>query len=705
MNIIKNYFFIIFFIISLAYSQTKSAIQFWDSTGTNKTGKIGWSGDAQNGYFFVNTPQKGDLIKSTSDGIEINGTVKGNKFLGDGSGLTNLPASNVTVQSVTGLVDSLSKKASIGSLNILQNQIGAKADTTWVNSKLLIKADTTYVNLKVSSKADTLAVNTLTTNMQIKADTSWVNTKLQIKADTGWVSSQLSIKADTTWVKNAISASGTGEIPDGGITTSKIADNAVTNNKLGSLGTQNTIPMFGANGLTDSYITQTSNGLSVINSDIYFQLKATSSEKSAYVYCQNDNNRYIQLRQMGTTHPGTYAGLNFADLSYIIANNTNALLIAHAIDKPIVFSTNELERMRIASGGNIGIGTSTPTAKLTVKSGGQIFNFGVGSNSSGYSFDFGANDDGANITNNSTLRGFNFKNENGLLFSILYNGDVQIPKFKSKGILHNDSTGLLSSSLINNSDLGNLGTQNTIPMFGANGLTDSYITQTSNGLSVINSDIYFQLKATSSEKSAYVYCQNDNNRYIQLRQMGTTHPGTYAGLNFADLGYIFANNTNALLIAHAIDKPIVFSTNELERMRIASGGNIGIGTTTPEYTLDVNGIIRGSNVTVPSDIRYKTNITPIDSALLKVSKLKGVYFDFNRSAYPKKNFPEGKQIGLIAQDVEKVLPEVVNTDKEGYKSISYDKITALLIEAIKEQQEEISQLKKEIAVLKANMSK
>ena len=539
MNIIKNYFFIIFFIISLAYSQTKSAIQFWDSTGTNKTGKIGWSGDAQNGYFFVNTPQKGDLIKSTSDGIEINGTVKGNKFLGDGSGLTNLPASNVTVQSVTGLVDSLSKKASIGSLNILQNQIGAKADTTWVNSKLLIKADTTYVNLKVSSKADalavnalttnmqlkadtawvntklqikadtgwvssqlgvkadttwvnlkvsskadTLAVNTLTTNMQLKADTAWVNTKLQIKADTGWVSSQLSIKADTTWVKNAISASGTGEIPDGGITTSKIADNAVTNNKLGSLGTQNTIPMFGANGLTDSYITQTSNGLSVINSDIAFQLKATSSAKSAYVYCQGDN------------------------------------------------------------------------------------------------YD-----------------------------------------------------------------------------------------------------------------------------HIELRHFGMTYPGTYAGLNYADLGRIFASNANALLIAHSGYCPIVFSTNATERMRIAGNGNIGIGTTTPEYTLDVNGIIRGSNVTVPSDIRYKTNITPIDSALLKVSKLKGVYFDFNRSAYPKKNFPEGKQIGLIAQDVEKVLPEVVTTDKEGYKSISYDKITALLIEAIKEQQEEISQLKKEIAVLKANMSK
>jgi hypothetical protein len=85
-----------------------------------------------------------------------------------------------------------------------------------------------------------------------------------------------------------------------------------------------------------------------------------------------------------------------------------------------------------------------------------------------------------------------------------------------------------------------------------------------------------------------------------------------------------------------------------------------------------------------SDRRFKENVTPIDLALEKVLQLKGVSFTWNRTVFPGRNFPEGREIGLIAQDVEPVIPEVVQTDLEGYKSISYDKLVAVLIEAIKE---------------------
>ena len=85
-----------------------------------------------------------------------------------------------------------------------------------------------------------------------------------------------------------------------------------------------------------------------------------------------------------------------------------------------------------------------------------------------------------------------------------------------------------------------------------------------------------------------------------------------------------------------------------------------------------------------SDRRFKQNITPISSALDKVAKLQGVTFTWDRAAYPKRFFAEGVQVGLIAQDVETVIPEVVHTDKEGFKSIEYDKLTAVLIEAVKE---------------------
>ena len=64
------------------------------------------------------------------------------------------------------------------------------------------------------------------------------------------------------------------------------------------------------------------------------------------------------------------------------------------------------------------------------------------------------------------------------------------------------------------------------------------------------------------------------------------------------------------------------------------------------------------------------------------------------------NLSSREQIGLIAQDVEKVLPELVNTDSEGFKSVDYTKLGPVLIEAIKEQQQQIDQLKKEIQMLK-----
>lgn len=85
-----------------------------------------------------------------------------------------------------------------------------------------------------------------------------------------------------------------------------------------------------------------------------------------------------------------------------------------------------------------------------------------------------------------------------------------------------------------------------------------------------------------------------------------------------------------------------------------------------------------------SDRRFKHDITPIDSALDKVSRLQGVRFTWNRAAFPDRDFPESGEVGLVAQDVESVVPEVVHTDLLGYKSLSYDKLTALLIEAVKE---------------------
>ena len=91
-----------------------------------------------------------------------------------------------------------------------------------------------------------------------------------------------------------------------------------------------------------------------------------------------------------------------------------------------------------------------------------------------------------------------------------------------------------------------------------------------------------------------------------------------------------------------------------------------------------------------SDIRLKENIAPLEDGIKKISALKGIYFN------NKGRSPADREVGVIAQDVEKVLPELVSTDNDGYKSVDYTKLTPVLIEAVKELKAENESLRKRI---------
>ncbi|MFH0898866.1 MAG: tail fiber domain-containing protein [bacterium] len=122
-----------------------------------------------------------------------------------------------------------------------------------------------------------------------------------------------------------------------------------------------------------------------------------------------------------------------------------------------------------------------------------------------------------------------------------------------------------------------------------------------------------------------------------------------------------------------------------------SDGKVGIGTTSPSYRLHVDGdIAYTGNIYDVSDLRLKENIDPIENAVEKVSSINGIYFNY------KGESAEKREVGVIAQDVEKVLPEVVSEDAEGYKSVDYSKLTPLLIEAIKALKAENEALKVEL---------
>ena len=112
-------------------------------------------------------------------------------------------------------------------------------------------------------------------------------------------------------------------------------------------------------------------------------------------------------------------------------------------------------------------------------------------------------------------------------------------------------------------------------------------------------------------------------------------------------------------------------------------------TTTLGNNLVVNGTIQATgDITAfsTSDKRLKENITPISSALDKIDKINGVEFDWNTNLQTALT---GHDVGVIAQELEHVLPEVVVTRENGYKAVKYEKIIPLLIEAIKELKQKI----------------
>ncbi|KKN91747.1 hypothetical protein LCGC14_0214150 [marine sediment metagenome] len=129
-------------------------------------------------------------------------------------------------------------------------------------------------------------------------------------------------------------------------------------------------------------------------------------------------------------------------------------------------------------------------------------------------------------------------------------------------------------------------------------------------------------------------------------------------------------------------------------------GNVGIGTTSPGYKLDVSGSAHASSFPVSSDVRFKTNVDQITNVLDKLDKIQGVSFDWNELYKSLGRSTGHREIGLIAQEVETVFPELVTTwGEENYKAVDYSRMTAVLVEAIKELKAENEMLEQRIEAL------
>ena len=137
-----------------------------------------------------------------------------------------------------------------------------------------------------------------------------------------------------------------------------------------------------------------------------------------------------------------------------------------------------------------------------------------------------------------------------------------------------------------------------------------------------------------------------------------------------------------------------FTNNGSPQLTLLQNGNIGIGTVTPAYKLQVSGFVAATDFVSMSDARLKKDIVPLKDALSKVLQLNGVSYYWNQESYPQFQFDTNHKIGFLAQEVEKIMPELVATGTDGYKTVNYIEVVPLLVECIKEQQQQINELKR-----------
>lgn len=158
----------------------------------------------------------------------------------------------------------------------------------------------------------------------------------------------------------------------------------------------------------------------------------------------------------------------------------------------------------------------------------------------------------------------------------------------------------------------------------------------------------------------------------------------------------FTNNSASTEHAHIradAMKNLSFSTNAVEALRITSTGDVGVGVFPPTSKLDVNGNVKasiyyGTSFQYTSDRRLKEDIVTLKNAPAILNKLRPVRFNWIKNGQA--------DIGFIAQEVEKQVPEITSQDTSGIKRVDYAKLIPILVGTIQEQQKRIEQLEKKL---------
>lgn len=394
---------------------------------------------------------------------------------------------------------------------------------------------------------------------------------------------------------------------------------------------------------TTNFVTKWTSSSAVGNSQIFdngTNVGIGTNTPTALLHVKGGNNNSMIVDNDGSQYTPIYISNNGSIKAFAVWDNT---ALSYQLGTAVASSnlqliTNNIERMRITASGNVGIGTSNP-----------IYRFQVLPTPGASAFD------GLNVTTGSTDVIGLYRTGSSYSFGMV--GANQSWMYSNFGDL-NIMTDAASASI-------KFGTQN--------GTERMRITSSGN----------VGIGTSTPENNA------NNYRYLHIQGSASTTGGVLflSSSGGANSSQIY-NNSDGLNINTNTSLPIIFNPAGADQGRITSGGNWLLGTSTNNgERLYVSGNIRATGtITANSDITLKKNLAKIENALEKVEQINGYTYEFKAD-------DSKRHAGVIAQEIEGVLPEIVNKGADGILGVEYGNISALLIEAIKEQQTQINELK------------
>jgi hypothetical protein len=378
-------------------------------------------------------------------------------------------------------------------------------------------------------------------------------------------------------------------------------------------------------------------------------------------------------------------GWNIGDFQFLMRNdnNTNPVTLSDAV-------------MTIYRNGNVGIGNTSPAQKLEVAGSsqtvstfvriannqGSITNNNVGSALQFYGWDAGIT---ANIKSFREGQSYSpsylsFETYGG---NSVYGANTLAERMRIDGYgnvfvattaqLNTGFTHKLTvnGSIVSGSSASTNGTIMLQGYYGSNGALTNFGTEYSSGGPSIGYACY------PSNAGAGAFFSSYNAGAIGR-----------AAMNMGDSVKWYTGSSQNVAIGSALTMS--------EKMRLSNAGGLSVGTASD----GVAGEIRASNEITAyysSDINLKENIKLIVDPLGKLEQIRGVSYDWKDEHIQQRGGEDGyfvrkHDIGVIAQEVEAVLPEIVATRDDGTKVVKYEKLVALLIEAVKDQQRQINQI-------------